>query len=125
MYDKKTIIIIACAILIGFGAWYLFGSRNDVSDIGQSTDAVRTELSELKKQNIELRKQAEELRGGLTELKDGIGSVSNRLENATGKVDKLSGEIGAIRKDFSGIREILDSNDRTYKSVREAGPVKN
>lgn len=123
--DKKTIAFIVGILLVVTAAWYLFGSRSDVSDIGQSTDAIRTELSVIKGEIDETRGRADTISDGLKDIQTGIGSVSDRVESVTGKIDSVSSRIGGAQSELGSIREILDQNDSIYQSVRETGQIQN
>lgn len=125
MVDKKIIIISSIIIAAGFAVWYLFGSRTDVSDIRQSTDAIRTELGDAQRENSEARGHADTIAGGLKDIKDGIGRVSDRVESATGKIDNANSRIGSAQRELGSIREIIVQDESIYRSVREAGPIKN
>ena len=62
---------------------------------------------------------------GLKEIGTGIGGVSDRVESTTGKINDVDNRIGTTQIEFRTMREVFDSNDKIYRSVRETGEIQN
>lgn len=108
---EKVVLCVGAGLLVVVSCWYIFASRNDVSDIQQRADAVRNELT-----------NAESSQSRTAESLDRASDLAGSAEGRAEKIERGNQQLqSSERRD----EEIIGASQSILGRVRGRGQKEN
>ena len=106
---EKVALCVGAGLLVVVSCWYIFASRNDVSDIGKRADETRSELESARE---EQREQAAAL--------DRAENAADRSQSAIRDSEERTYRVQELERSDA---EIITESQSILDRVRERGPA--
>lgn len=105
MFDKKTLIIAAVLLLIGFaGSWYVF---RYVSDDASGTEPIRADIQRVADTQSAAIRGLDSIAGETGRISDEIGSIESGIKETAGRITESQNRIGSSSELIAEGRSIL------------------
>lgn len=115
---EKVVLCVGAGLLVVVSCWYIFASRNDVSDIQQRADAVRNELTNAESSQSRTAES-------LDRASDLAESAERDNQEAGREIEKIEEGNRNLQDSERGDAEIITESQSILAAVRGRGKKEN
>lgn len=115
---EKVVLCVGAGLLVVVSCWYIFASRNDVSDIQQRADAVRNELTNAESSQSRTAES-------LDRASDLAESAERDNQEAGRGIEKIEEGNRNLQDSERGDAEIITESQSILAAVRGRGQKEN